>query len=267
MSNLQGQTRILAIIGDPIAQVRSPEIYNPRLAKAGLDAILIPLQVPAASFDAAIGGLMAVGNIDGMIVTYPFKERILPYLAGIGPIGGQVGAVNAIRRQHDGGWFGDMFDGAGLIGALSGVAQSARERQVLLLGAGGAGSAIAVALAADGANRIGVFDRTRGRAQTLAAKVNRFYPDCAASVVNPDIGGFDLLVNATPAGMAPDFALPLFTGDLHPGLTVIDIVPKPAETALLALAKAAGCPHANGGAMISGQADAVIAFFFKGART
>jgi shikimate dehydrogenase len=69
------------------------------------------------------------------------------------------------------------------------------------------------------------------------------------------------LINATPVGMAPDFAMPPITGKLHPGITVIDIVPKPARTALLARAQAAGCPFADGQAMIDGQADAILSFF------
>jgi shikimate dehydrogenase len=259
-ARIDGNTRLLAIIGDPIAQVRSPDIYNPRIAAAGGNAVLVPMRIPVANFDTAIKGIMAVENLAGLVVTYPHKERVLPYARRVGRIGQAVGAINVLRRDADGGWSGDMFDGAGLIGALAGLGQSARGRRVLLLGAGGAGSAIAVALAAEGAATIGIFDLDGARAAALAHRVETHFPDCRASAAEPDVAGFDLLINATPVGMAPDFALAPFRGSLHPGLTVIDIVPKPETTALLKLARDTGRPCTNGEAMVSGQADAVLGF-------
>ncbi len=258
---ITGQTRLLAIVGDPIGQVRSPEIYNPRIGAAGHKAVLLPVHLPAADFEVGMQGLMAVANLDGLVVTFPFKERALPFVDHLGVVAGQVGALNAMRREADGSWSGDMFDGAGLVGALAGLSQSARGRRILLLGAGGAGSAIAMAVAGAGAQLIGIFDSTRSRAEALATKIMLSYPHCSAAAVEPDVAGYDLLINATPVGMAPEFALAPFTGQLHPDLTVIDIVPKPEKTRLLEMAQAAGCPTTNGQAMISGQADAVLSFF------
>jgi shikimate dehydrogenase len=260
-AKIDGNTKLLSIIGDPIAQVRSPEIYNPRIVKAGVNAVLLPMQIPKAAFDDAIKGIMAIGNLLGVVVTYPHKERVFPHVDRVGKIGRAVGAINAMRREADGSWTGDMFDGAGLIGALASLGQAAAGRRVLILGAGGAGSAIAMALAAEGAARIGIFDLDTNRATELAARIQTHFPECGADATAPDVAGFDLLINATPVGMAPAFALAPFRGDLHPGLTVIDIVPKPETTALLALAREKGCPTTNGAAMISGQADAVLAFF------
>jgi shikimate dehydrogenase len=258
---ITGETRLLAIIGDPIQHVRSPQTYNPRIRSAGRNAILVPIHLPAAHFDTAIRGLMTLGNLDGLVVTSPFKERILPFADGVSARVRQVGAVNALRRESDGRWTGDIFDGLGLVAALEGLSQRAARRRVLLLGAGGAGSAIAFALAAAGAATIGIVDRTARRSEALAARIRSAYGDCRVGAVAPDIAGYDLLINATPVGMAPDRAMPSFAGALHPGITVIDIVPEPSTTALLAAAEAAGCATANGRAMISGQADAVLAFF------
>lgn len=264
-ARIDGNTKLLAIIGDPIAQVRSPEIYNPRIVKAGVNAILLPMQIPTEAFDDAAKGIMAIKNLLGFVVTYPHKERVLPYADKVGRVGQAVGAINAMRREADGSWTGDMFDGAGLLGALASLGQTAAGRRILLLGAGGAGSAIAVALAAAGAAEIGVFDLDVNRGSDLSERVQKHFPGCRAHASGPGIADFDLLINATPVGMAPAFALAPFRGELHAGLTVIDIVPKPETTALLALAREKGCPAANGAAMISGQADAVLAFFGIGA--
>jgi shikimate dehydrogenase len=256
-----GETRLLAIIGDPIAQVRSPEVFNPRIARAGRNAVLVPLHVPAPHFDTAVRGLLTLGNLDGLIVTHPFKQRILPFADLVLTGGLQVGAINALRRESDGSWTGDMFDGLGLLAALGSLSQTARRRQVLLLGAGGAGSAIAFALAGAGAATIGIFDVVAARAARLASRVESSHGGCRVGAVPPDLEGYNLLINATPVGMAPDFAMPPLTGALHPGITVIDIVPKPLMTALLVQAQLAGCPVANGQAMISGQAETILSFF------
>jgi len=258
---VDGDTRLLAIIGDPVAQVRSPEIINPRILKAGINAILLPMLIPQATFDEVVKGVMGIGNLLGLVITYPHKERILPYADRVGRIGQAVGAINALRQEANGSWTGDMFDGAGLIGAIESLGQRATDRRVLILGAGGAGSAIVMALAAAGAATIGIFDIDAKRAAALADRVQTHFSSCRALAAGPDVAGYDLLINATPVGMAPAFALAPFAGQLHPGLTVIDIVPKPETTSLLALAREKGCPVANGAAMISGQADALLSFF------
>lgn len=258
---IDGDTKLLAIIGDPVAQVRSPEIINPRIIKAGYNAVLLPMLIPQATFDGVVKGVMGIGNLLGLVITYPHKERIFRFADRVGRIGQAVGAINAIRREADGSWTGDMFDGAGLVGALASLGQTAAGRNILILGAGGAGSAIAMALAAAGAAMIGIFDLDAKRAGGLAARVHAHFPGCRALATGPGVAGYDLLINATPVGMAPEFALAPFAGELHPGLTVIDIVPKPETTSLLALARERGCPTASGAAMISGQADALLAFF------
>jgi shikimate dehydrogenase len=258
---IDGETRLLAIIGDPVSQVRSPEIFNPRIVKAGHNAVLLPMLIPQATFDDVIKGVMGIGNLLGLVVTYPHKERIFPHADRVGQIGQAVGAINAMRREPDGSWTGDMFDGAGLVGALASLGQTAAGRRILILGAGGAGSAIAMALAASGAATIGIFDLDGNRAAGLAARVQTHFPGCRALATGAEVAGCDLLINATPVGMAPAFAFAPFAGELHPGLTVIDIVPKPEATSLLALAREKGCPTANGAAMISGQADALLSFF------
>jgi shikimate dehydrogenase len=259
-ATINGSTRLLAIVGNPIAHVRSPIIYNPRLLNAGQNAVLLPVHLPPTDFEQGMAGLMRISNLAGLVITAPFKERALRFADTVGNVGTQVGAINAMRRQRDGTWSGDMFDGAGLLAALKALRQSATARRVTLIGAGGAGSAIAMALAGAGAASLHVHDRIEDRALTLAERVSGFYPKCRTSSGAPSLDGCDLLINATPVGMAPNFALVPLQGSLRPDVTVIDIVPSPEVTQLLALAQATGCPTTNGQAMISGQADAVLTF-------
>jgi shikimate dehydrogenase len=259
--SINGSTQLLAIAGDPVSHVRSPEIYNARLADAAHNAVLVAVHLREAEFEAGMRGLMSIANLTGIVVTYPFKERAPRFVRRLGQVGSQVGAINAMRRESDGSWTGDMFDGAGLLAAIQSLGHSVKGCRITLVGAGGAGSAIAMTLAGAGAASVRISDRLLDRAVALSDRVRRFYPDCAVTAGAPLIEGRDFLINATPAGMAPGFALAPFEGVLHPGLVVIDIVPSPEPTRLLEAAQAAGCPTVNGQAMIAGQADAVLTFF------
>lgn len=257
---ITGRTRLLGIVGDPIAQVRSPEVYNPRLARAGHDVVLLPMRVRAADFDATMRGLMALANLDGLVITYPHKERALHLLDEVGAVGRQVGAVNAMRRDPDGRWIGDMFDGAGLLRAVADIGVPVPGARVLLIGAGGAGRAIAVSLAAAGAAGLCIVDIDSGRADALASQLRTAFPSCDARSGPPHLDGITLLVNASPVGMNAGDGLPVPLDGLASSVGVVDIVPKPEVTPLLALAAARGCRHAGGKTMIAGQADAVLEF-------
>ncbi len=261
IGRITGRTRLLGIVGDPIAQVGSPAICNPLIAASGTDAVLLPLHVPKADFATAMQGLMRLANLDGLILTVPFKQLVLPFADTVLPTAALVGAANTLRRERDGTWSAEMFDGAGLLHALAGLGVAAAGAAVLLLGAGGAGRAIGVALAQAGVARLGIHDLDRERAQALAELARRAAPGCAATPAEPLARGYDVVINATPMGMRPgdDLATPL--GPLAGVAAVIDIVTDPPVTTLLEAARAAGCRTAGGRAMVEGQARALLEFF------
>ncbi|WP_298110858.1 hypothetical protein [Bradyrhizobium sp.] len=258
---ITGRTRLLGIVGDPIAQVGAPAICNPLIAASGTDAVLLPLHVKQAHFEPVMRGLMQLANLDGMILTVPFKQRVLSLADTVLPTASLVGAANTLRRETDGTWSADMFDGAGLLRALEGLGLSARGAAVLLLGAGGAGRAIAVALAQAGVARLGIHDLDRTRAAGVAALARQAAPGCAATTAEPVARGYDVVINATPVGMRPGDGLPAPLGPLDDVAGVIDIVTDPEVTPLLAAARQAGCRAAGGKAMIEGQARALLEFF------
>jgi shikimate dehydrogenase len=263
---VDGATRLYGIIGDPIVQVRSPEVMTARLREAGHNAILVPLHVMPEHFDETVRGLKALANLDGLVVTVPYKARILPHLDHLRATGQQVGAVNAMRREPDGSWTGDMFDGKGLVRGLRERGHIIAGHHVALLGAGGAGSAVAFALAEAGAAAMTLYDAQEGRAAELALRVGRAFPACAVTVAMPDPAAADVLVNATPVGMRPGDGLPLPLGPLDPRLLVIDVVMKPPLTPLLRHAEACGCKTVPGRVMLEGQAEEVMRFFGIGER-
>jgi shikimate dehydrogenase len=261
---IDGATRLLAIIGDPIGQVKSPQTLNPRFAAAGMNLVLIPVNVKSDRFDETVRGLMAIGNLDGIIVTVPYKSRILPLLDHVLPMAAKVGAANALRREADLSWSGDMFDGRGMVRGLREATIPLDGRQILLIGAGGAGSAVAVALADAGAKTMTIFDLDSGKAESLAERVAAAFPGCAVRAGPVRIAGHDTIINATPVGMAPGDGLPASIDGLTADMLVIDVIVKPETTPLLDRARALGCRTFNGRLMLDGQAQELVRFFTHG---
>jgi shikimate dehydrogenase len=262
MTAIDGATRIYAIVGDPIAHARSPLVYNPRIARAGRNAVLVPWHVPEANFDVAMQGLRQTANVDGIIFTFPFKQRALALADRVGVRARQVGATNVLRRETDGRWTADMFDGVGLVRALAAVGTDARRQRVWLIGAGGAGSAIGFALADAGAATLHVTDLDAGRTGRATGAIADAYPACTVAATAPSLDDISILVNATPVGLDGGDKLPVELTSLPGHLTVVDIVPRSEPTRLLKLAQSCGCTTVAGSAMVEGQADAVLEFLW-----
>jgi len=258
---VDGATRIYCIIGDPVAQTGSPRVFSERFRAAGRNAVLVPFHVPAAAFESAVPGIMALGNLDGIIVTVPYKQRMLQFVDHILPTAQKVGAVNALRREADGQWAGDMFDGRGMVRAITTRAGAVAGRNVMLIGAGGAGSAIACALAEAGVASITLYDVDTRKARMLAARLAVIAPACTLRVGPATTEGIDVLVNASPVGMNPQDGLPAPLGTLAPHVIVADVVVLEDETPLLRHARACGCATVRGQEMTLAQVDAMLAFF------
>ncbi len=258
---VDGATRLYGIIGDPIAQVKSPEILTARIRAARRNALLLPMHVKPDLFDVTVRGLKALANLDGIVITVPYKPTIVPYVDRLLPTGERVGAINAMRREPDGEWVGDMFDGKGMLRALQEQGADPKGLRVMLLGAGGAGSAIADAVADAGASSLTIFDVDKAKADALAKRVAKFHPGCKAGAGEPTAEGVDILINATPIGMAEGDPVPMKLGKLDPKFVVADVIVKPGPTPFLLQAQASGCRIVGGRAMIGGQVSELLRFF------
>jgi shikimate dehydrogenase len=264
MSNafmIDGATRLYAIVGDPIEQVRSPQTFTPRFVEAGINAILVPLHVPSDRFEAVVPALQALGNLDGLIATVPFKARIVPFASRLGITANTIGALNALRREADGTWSGEMFDGAGFVRAAEIKGERLRGRRVGLFGAGGAGSAIACALAEAGVQSIAVIDIDARRADALVQKLRAAFPNCALRTASSKPDDVDMIVNASTVGMRLDDGLPGEIGRLSPDTLVGDVINKETPTPLIRRAIECGCRYVEGRDMHNGQLDAIMHFF------
>jgi len=252
--SITGATRLYAILGDPVAVVRSPAWWNALFARLGRDAVFVPMQVAAADLKRALAGLTAIGNLDGVVLTMPHKQAVLPLLDALGPSARLVGAVNTVRRLPGGGWEGDMFDGEGFVAGLRARGIAPEGRHVRQVGCGGAGRAMAFALARAGVASLTLEDAAPGRAGVLAAEVAAAFPLGAP-------GEPDLLVNATPLGLAPGDGMVFDAASFSPRVAVADVIPNPEVTPLVAAARAAGCATATGRDMFEGQARLAAAYF------
>ena len=258
---VSGRTRLFGIVGHPIEQVRSPEMFTAEFRRRSLDAILVPLHVLPEDFDVLVPHLLRLRNLDGVIFTIPYKLRACALADRLGEQARIVGAINALGRNAAGGWRGDIFDGIGCVEAFRRRGIELSGRRLLLLGAGGAGSAIAVAMASERPGSLRIYDVDAARAQALAATIARAFPAVAVSTGAPQLHGIDVLLNATPAGMLDDARLPIDIATLPRDMIVFDAIVKPETTPLLALAERCGCATVRGREMMRGQISRIVDFF------
>jgi shikimate dehydrogenase len=249
-----GSTRLFTIVGTPVAPLRSPALFNAAFAKLGRDAVFVAFDVAPGELPAAWAGLTRLRNLDGMVVTMPHKQAVVPLLDALGQTAKLTGSVNTVRRTASGGWEGDMFDGEGFRDGLERAGHSPRGAAILQIGCGAAGRAIAFALGRAGARAMVLHDAMPGRADELAAMLTAGFPALAASSGPPSPRGHDIVANATPMGLRAGDPLPLDPAELVASQVVADVIPNPEVTTLVAAARALGCATVTGRAMHEGQA-------------
>ena len=238
---ITGTTRLILHVGYPIAQARSPLIYNPYFSRHGIDAAVVALDAPPDSYPALLRAALAVDNVAGMIVTMPHKRTTYALVDDCSVAARVAGACNAVARKPDGRLWGDLFDGIGFVRGLVRNGIDPAGRRCLVVGAGGVGSAIAAALTDAGSAALRVSDIDAGAADALAARIAVHFPASAINAGPSDPDGFDLVVNATPLGMNPGDPLPFDVARLAPTTVVADVVMKGDVTPVLAAAAARGC--------------------------
>jgi len=258
LASLNGATRIHVTIGDPIAQVKSPAGITQGFAARGHDALMIPLQVKPADVEDFFKLAKKLPTLDGIVITVPHKPFAFRHCDATSERARVLEVCNVMRREVDGRWTGDMTDGGGFIAALKRNGFDAKGKRALQVGAGGAGSAIALALTMEGA-RVTLCDLDTQKRDALIARLGRHGHKVTATD-KADPSGFDLVVNATPAGMKAGDPLPVDASRIAPATFVADIITMPMVTPLLEAAKAKGCAIQNGVQMFEAQVDFITEF-------
>lgn len=256
----QGATRLYPVLGDPIAQIKTPTLINPLFQRHGFDIVSFPMHVPPARFDAVWNVLRQTENIAGIATTVPHKIAAAQRCDTLSAEAAAVGAVNTAWRAPDGTMHGALFDGIGFVEGLGPVRGRLKGARVIMVGAGGAGRAIAHALCVAGISALEIFDLNRQSAEATVALVESHAGSCIGRVGTGRPADFDLLINASPIGLKPldRFPLPLdgLTADVH----VADIASFGTTTDLLTAARNAGCSISDGNDMLNAQLGLVAGF-------
>jgi shikimate 5-dehydrogenase len=256
---LSGETLVVPIVGDPIAQVKSPDGITRLFAERGCDAVVVPLQVASADLDALVTGLSASASVGGLIATVPHKFGLAAHCATLTDRARFLGSANVARRGPDGGWHGDHVDGAAFVAAVRAAGGTPDGARALQVGAGGAGSAIALALLEAGVAELALHDADAGRRDALVARLRERFGD-RVTAGSRDPAGFDLVAHATPMGMRAGDPYPVEVTRLRPGTFVGDVVTRPAVPPLADAARRAGCRTSTGGDMFDAVAGLIADF-------
>jgi len=259
LTSLNGATRIHVTIGDPIAQVKSPAGITAGFASRGHDAIMIPLQVKPEDLGSFFALAKKLPTLDGIIITVPHKPLAFRHCDTTSERSKVLEVANVMRRAPDGRWSGDMTDGGGFIAALRRNSFEPKSKRALQVGAGGAGSAIALALSMEGVSELSLVDTDTAKRDALIARLGR-HGHRVIPTDKADPTGYDLVVNATPAGMKAGDPLLVDASKLNASQFVADIITMPMVTPLLAAAQAKGCRTQNGVQMFDAQVDFITEF-------
>jgi len=261
LPSLDAETRVCAVIGNPVRHSLSPAIHNAAFRHLGLNFAYLAFEV--ADLEAALSGARALGMV-GLSITIPHKTSVIRYLDEIDPAARRTGSVNTVVNRR-GRLFGTSSDGAGMLRALAEAGVETRGRRALILGAGGAARAVGFALALEG----GVETLTVTDLNSRLAEAQKLADEIAASSrVRATPGSLedentlanltrccDLLLNCTPVGMHPNQDLsPLPASLLRKEMVVFDAVYTPRRTRLLSDAERAGAKVVEGLGMFVHQA-------------
>ncbi len=275
---INAATRLCAVYGFPIRHSASPAMHNAAFARLGLNWRYLAFEVHPDNLRDAIAGARAM-QFSGLNLTVPHKLLAMQIVDELDESSKTWGAVNTVRfeaRDAGGNWqplhhFSESISGdirtQGFNTDSDGIARSLREDfglklaglKVLLVGTGGAGQVAALRLAMEGVAELFVTDYVIAKAETVAEEIRKRYPRVKVTVGFPK-GEMDLLLNATPIGLKPGDPSPVDEKQfpLRQARAVYDMIYKPAETKLLALAQAAGCKTSNGLGMLLHQGAAAF---------
>lgn len=256
---LSGHTLLIALIATPIRHSLSPKMHNEAFAKLGLDYAYLAFEVGNEQLADAVQGIRALG-IRGSNVSMPNKQTIIPLLDEISPAAEMVGAVNTVvNKDGKGHLVGHITDGIGAVRALEAEGVRVKEEVITIAGAGGAGMAIAVQVALEGAKEVRIFNQKDAffdKAKQTIAKINQ-ETQCLATIHDLDdqtafkqsIAESSIYIDATGVGMKPleDQSLITDPDVIREDLVVFDVVYSPAQTRLLKFAKEHGAKKAING--------------------
>ncbi len=260
-SIITGHTGLMCLLGSPCRHSISPMMHNKAFEALGLDYRYLAFDVNEETLETAVSGLKAIG-VRGFNLTMPCKNKMVSLCDCLSPAAALIGAVNTVVHEN-GFLIGHNTDGVGYMQSVKDAGYDIIGKKMVLLGAGGAATAILVQAALDGVREISVFlrktsrfyDRAKATAEALRKETGCQITLCDFNNLDSlrkELADSTILVNGTSIGMTPAAdACPIPSADILPdGIIVSDIIYNPKETKLLTIARERGLPHFNGTYML-----------------
>lgn len=254
---LDGETLLFPIIGDPIAQVRSPRFLTEILHRRGVNALVPPLHIHRADVPAAMAAFRGMQNLRGVVVTIPHKIASLDFCDVVSDRATFVGSVNVIHKDAQGRLIGDNVDGLGYMDGVAALGFDVSGKHALLIGAGGAGSAVAFEILDRGAASLAIADLDDTRRDGVIAALNQKFPG-RVRAGSDDPTGMDFIANVSPCGMREGDPFPADPTRMHKGQFVADAITRPEVSPMVAAARALGCATMTGAGMFNAEAERLV---------
>ena len=255
---INGNTKLFALIGHPVEHSFSPGLHNPQLKLNEINGRYLAFDVEPENLEAALKGISALG-IMGANITVPYKEKVIPFLKSVSREAELIGAVNTLIPKEDG-FHGENTDGRGFLESLKEEKGFLPEKKkIVIIGAGGAARGVGVTLALAGASEISFLNRTWEKAEVLKKliEINTNAQSYAwdyqeKSIPSNKVLEADLIINATNIGMFPEteYKPELDYNLLHSDQLVADLIYNPEETLFLKEAARRGAGTINGRGML-----------------
>lgn len=252
---IKGTTKLLALIGSPVGHSGSPAMYNFSFRYHGLDYAYMAFDIKEEQVPQALDAIRLF-QLRGFNVTMPCKSAVAKHVDELSPAARIIGACNTVVNEN-GRLIGYMTDGAGFVRNLRENGVDVKNKRIVIMGAGGAATAIQVECALEGAASITIFNRSLEKAEKTVGKLRKETPECEVKAfsfedqdaLRKQIAAADILINATSLGMKPheDTTPVTDTSMFRPDLVVADAVYNPLETRLMREAREAGCRKVIGG--------------------
>jgi shikimate dehydrogenase len=256
---ISGRTTVYAILAHPVDHVQTPQALNRMFKLEGHDGVMVPMDIMPSALETAFLALRGMQNLGGAVITIPHKVPAVRLCDRLSARARIAEAVNVVRRGLDGALYGDLLDGEGFVSGLRLAGIPVKGRRAFIVGAGGAGSAIASSLANHGVAHLTVINRSPDRAKAVVGRLATSFPGLSLADTGTP-AGHDLVINATMLGLSPADPLPLRPDELTPDMTIADVIMTPKITPLLRAAQALGCRTHSGRWMLEGQLSQIFDF-------
>ncbi|WP_421077805.1 shikimate dehydrogenase [Methanothermococcus sp. Ax23] len=247
---IDSKTKLLGLIGHPVEHSLSPIMHNEALRDKNLNYVYLAFDVLPENLKYVVDGVKSLGTVGGFNITIPHKVEIMKYLDEIDKEAELIGAVNTVKIEKDRA-IGYNTDGLGARMSLEEEIGKVENKNILIIGAGGAARAVAFELAKN--NHLTIINRTVEKAELLAKEISeKLNKHIYYNNLNIDIGDFDIIIHTTPIGMYPNVNVqPIIdTNKIEENMVVMDLIYNPEETVLLREAKKQGAKTINGLGML-----------------